>query len=82
MYWRPSVRRPVTPMMFSTWTWDLEADLGIDTVKQAELFAAIRGQYGIARREDLRLWDYNTLAKVIQFVKDALITKDVPVAHS
>ena len=29
---------------------DLEADLGIDTVKQAELFAAIRGRYGIARR--------------------------------
>ena len=51
---------------------DLEADLGIDTVKQAELFAAIRTQYGIARREDLRLSDYNTLAKVIHFVEDAL----------
>ncbi len=51
---------------------DLEADLGIDTVKQAELFAAIRGQYDIPRREDLRLSDYNTLAKVIAFVKDAL----------
>ncbi len=51
---------------------DLEADLGIDTVKQAELFASIRGQYGIARREDLRLSDYNTLAKVIAFVKDSL----------
>ncbi|MGD0879230.1 MAG: SDR family NAD(P)-dependent oxidoreductase, partial [Anaerolineales bacterium] len=51
---------------------DLEADLGIDTVKQAELFAAIRTQYGIPRREDLRLSDYNTLAKVIQFVEDAL----------
>ena len=50
---------------------DLEADLGIDTVKQAELFAAIRGQYGIARREDLRLSDYNTLAKVIKFVEES-----------
>ena len=59
---------------------DLEADLGIDTVKQAELFAAIRGQYGIARREDLRLSDYNTLAKVIQFVKDALSATPAPVA--
>jgi malonyl CoA-acyl carrier protein transacylase len=48
---------------------DLEADLGIDTVKQAELFAAIREKYGIARREDLRLSDYNTLAKVIAFVE-------------
>ena len=53
---------------------DLEADLGIDTVKQAELFAAIRTQYGIARREDLRLSDYNTLAKVIRFVEDSLVS--------
>jgi len=51
---------------------DLEADLGIDTVKQAELFAAIRDRYAIPRREDLRLADYNTLARVIQFVQDSL----------
>ncbi|HSM26413.1 MAG TPA: SDR family NAD(P)-dependent oxidoreductase, partial [Anaerolineaceae bacterium] len=50
---------------------DLEADLGIDTVKQAELFASIRENFGIPRREDLRLSDYNTLAKVMQFVLDA-----------
>ena len=49
---------------------DLEADLGVDTVKQAELFAAIRGHYGVERREDLRLSDYNTLAKVIDFFKE------------
>ena len=51
---------------------DLEADLGIDTVKQAELFATIRTNYGIPRREDLRLSDYNTLSKVVKFVEDAL----------
>lgn len=51
---------------------DLEADLGIDTVKQAELFASIRERYGIQRREDLRLSDYNTLARVVQFVQDSL----------
>ena len=51
---------------------DLEADLGVDTVKQAELFAAIRTHYGIPRREDLRLSDYNTLKKVIGFVTDSL----------
>ncbi len=49
---------------------DLEADLGIDTVKQAELFASIRTHYGIPRREDLRLSEYNTLLKVIGFVSD------------
>jgi acyl carrier protein len=59
---------------------DLEADLGIDTVKQAELFASIRTQYGIARREDLRLSDYNTLAKVIAFVKDSLDSPARPAA--
>ncbi len=49
---------------------DLEADLGIDTVKQAELFAAVRTHYNIPRREDLRLSDYNTLEKVQRFVLD------------
>ena len=51
---------------------DLEADLGIDTVKQAELFAAIRTHYGIPRREDLILADYNTLARVVAFVEENL----------
>ena len=48
---------------------DLEADLGIDTVKQAELFAELREHYHLARREDIRLSDYNTLRKVIDFMK-------------
>ncbi|MFQ5511957.1 MAG: SDR family NAD(P)-dependent oxidoreductase [Candidatus Krumholzibacteriia bacterium] len=47
---------------------DLEADLGIDTVKQAETFAAIREAYGIPRDDDLKLRDYPTLARAIQFV--------------
>ncbi|MBZ5619220.1 MAG: SDR family oxidoreductase [Acidobacteriia bacterium] len=49
---------------------DLEADLGVDTVKQAELFAAIRGIYDIPRAEDLKLRDFPTLAHVIGFVYD------------
>ena len=40
---------------------DLEADLGIDTVKQAELFATIREAYGIERDDSLKLRDYPTL---------------------
>ena len=47
---------------------DLEADLGVDTVKQAELFAAIRATYNIPRDENLKLRDYPTLAHVIRFV--------------
>ncbi len=49
---------------------DLEADLGVDTVKQAEMFAAIRAAYNIPRDENLKLRDYPTLAHVIQFVYD------------
>ncbi|MRS03729.1 acyltransferase domain-containing protein, partial [bacterium] len=57
---------------------DLEADLGVDTVKQAELFATIRQHYDIPRREDLRLSEYNTLAKVIQFVLDNVQNQSMP----
>ena len=49
---------------------DLEADLGIDTVKQAEMFAAIRAAYNIPRDENLKLRDFPTLAHVIKFAQD------------
>ena len=49
---------------------DLEADLGIDTVKQAELFAQVRETYGIERDDSLKLRDYPTLNHVIGFVRD------------
>ncbi|MBP1599462.1 MAG: beta-ketoacyl synthase, partial [Acidobacteria bacterium] len=65
---------------------DLEADLGIDTVKQAEMFAAIRAAYDIQREDNLKLRDYPTLAHVIQFVYDRrsdlkpAVAVDVPAA--
>jgi acyl carrier protein len=49
---------------------DMEADLGVDTVKQAEMFAAIRETYNIPRDPNLKLRDFPTLARVIQFVYD------------
>ena len=49
---------------------DLEADLGVDTVKQAETFAAVREAFGIPRQENLSLRDYPTLRRVVQFVYD------------
>jgi acyl transferase domain-containing protein/NAD(P)-dependent dehydrogenase (short-subunit alcohol dehydrogenase family)/acyl carrier protein len=49
---------------------DLEADLGVDTVKQAEIFQEIRAVYGIARDETLKLRDFPTLEHVIGFVRD------------
>ncbi|MEJ2111041.1 MAG: hypothetical protein P8Z37_14255, partial [Acidobacteriota bacterium] len=49
---------------------DLEADLGIDTVKQAEMFAAIRTAYDIPREDNLKMRDFPTLKHVVQFVYD------------
>ena len=49
---------------------DLEADLGVDTVKQAEMFASVRASYNIPREENLKLRDFPTLAHVIQFARD------------
>ncbi|MCY1042211.1 SDR family NAD(P)-dependent oxidoreductase [Corallococcus sp. bb12-1] len=47
---------------------DLEADLGIDTVKQVEAFALARTTLGIARDENFRLRDYNTLRKMVAYL--------------
>jgi NAD(P)-dependent dehydrogenase (short-subunit alcohol dehydrogenase family) len=49
---------------------DLEADLGVDTVKQAEVFAAVRERWDIPRQDDLRLRDFPTLNHVIAWVHD------------
>ena len=49
---------------------DLEADLGVDTVKQAELFATVREIYGIAREDTLQLRDFPTLNHVVAFALD------------
>ena len=63
---------------------DLEADLGVDTVKQAEVFAAVRESYGIPRDDKLRLRDFPTLAHVIGFVHDRrpdlIVNTPVPAA--
>ena len=47
---------------------DMEADLGIDTVKQAELIGILREKYSIGKQENLSLKDYPTLRHVIRFV--------------
>ena len=47
---------------------DMEADLGIDTVKQAELFAGMREHYGIAQQDGIQLKDYPTIRHCINFV--------------
>ena len=60
---------------------DLEADLGIDTVKQAEMFAAIRAAYTIPRDENLKLRDFPTLAHVIQFARERSTLGKAPISQ-
>ena len=48
---------------------DLEADLGVDTVKQAEVFAAVRDHYGVERDANLQLRDFPTLNHVAGWVR-------------
>ena len=47
---------------------DLEADLGIDTVKQAETFSALRDRFELPSEGELSPRDYPTLAKIVEYV--------------
>lgn len=51
---------------------DMEADLGIDTVKQAEIFAQLRDGFALPREEGLKLKDYPTLARVAEYMHSRL----------
>ena len=50
-------------------TYDLEADLGIDTVKQAEIFSLVRERYGLAKDENFKLSDVQTLNAIAEYVQ-------------
>jgi acyl carrier protein len=61
----------------------LEAELGVDSVKQIELMTRVAARYGISgHTEGLRLTDYDTMGKVVDFVHSALLHSrlDYPVA--
>jgi acyl carrier protein len=47
---------------------DLEADLGIDTVKQVDIFTRTREHFGVPRDPNRSLRDFNTLRKVIDHI--------------
>ena len=48
---------------------DMESDLGIDTVKQAEMFGMIRDTFGISAEENIRIKDFPTLNHIVDFIK-------------
>jgi len=49
---------------------DLEADLGIDTVKQVEIFAKIASHFNFSVPDDLKLRDLNTIARLSEYVNN------------
>ena len=49
---------------------DLEADLGIDTIKQAELFADLRKKFALPSAERLKIADFPTLRHIIRWVEE------------
>jgi NAD(P)-dependent dehydrogenase (short-subunit alcohol dehydrogenase family) len=49
---------------------DMEADLGVDTVKQAEVFAAVRERFNVPRDDNLKLRDFPTLSHVIAWIEE------------
>lgn len=51
---------------------DLEADLGIDTVKQAEFITEVREMFGIPRIEGLKIADFPTINDIIAFVEEKI----------
>ena len=55
--------------------FELEADLGIDTVKQAEIFSEIREKHGLARDDDFRLADYPTIESLAGWLAQAIATR-------
>lgn len=51
---------------------DLEADLGIDTVKQVAVLSAVRDELGLAPDPTFRLREANTLRKIIRYLSRRL----------
>ena len=47
---------------------DLEADLGIDTVKQVEVFGRISAHFELPVPEDLKLGELNTIARLADYI--------------
>ena len=50
----------------------LEEDLGIDTVKQAELFGLLRNQFNLPREEGVRIQDYYSVNKIAEYLSSRL----------
>ncbi|TXD33372.1 hypothetical protein FRC98_20735, partial [Lujinxingia vulgaris] len=61
--------------------YELEADLGVDTVKQAEIMAQVRELYGLERDESFRLSEYPTLRRMGDYVAERVGMAGVVPGH-
>ena len=58
---------------------DLEAELGIDTVKQVAAMAAVRGQFGLQTDPQFRMQDARTLRQAIAYLVGRIASAKHPV---
>ena len=60
---------------------DLEADLGIDSIKKAQLFGELREYFDVTPSENLTLDDFPTLRHVLRFLQGVPIRDGAPLAE-
>ena len=63
-------------------TYELEADLGIDTVKQAEIFGEVRDRFSIPKDDDFKLADYATIEKLAAWLDSKAAPTNEPTAKN
>lgn len=54
---------------------DLEADLGIDTVKQAQVLGKVRDKYQLRSAQSVSLADFPTVNKILAYVERQLVER-------
>ncbi len=57
---------------------DLESELGIDSIKKAQLFGELAGQFDIAPKDGMTLDDFPTLGHILEFVAQELSGTETP----
>ncbi len=59
---------------------DLEADLGIDSIKKAQMFGELQEYFDVTPTDDLTLDDFPTLRHIVEFLAKAPTKEGAPVA--
>ncbi len=60
---------------------DLEADLGIDSIKKAQLFGELQEYFDVKPSENLSLDDFPTLRHVLDFLRNAPVKAELAAAQ-